>query len=220
MSFATSKSPNRSWVLYSVSSDIGPWLHCKTRTSIPGRFFDRPLRTIIERVNINRTRNQTFFLLCRHLTHHLALLRVGSEREKKKMERRSFSKLQRRAMSCAMADFPAPAGPYNHRIKAFWSSAPSPRIQFMILLITTARVLGWHLAGSTVSPAPWNAPGETACWRHSNPSKWSLKCPGQLLSIFDTYSSRPRTGCSPLHVNIECSTIKPIIAGSWKHHPS
>jgi hypothetical protein len=43
----------------------------------------------------------------------LVLLRVGSEREKK-LASRSFHKLQRCAISCAMADFPDPADPYNY----------------------------------------------------------------------------------------------------------
>ena len=68
------------------------------------------------------------------------LLREGSVLEKKKLASKISSSSHISAIVCAIADFPAPAGPYNHIMKE--SRSPSHLIHFMISERTARRVLG------------------------------------------------------------------------------
>ena len=98
----------------------------------------------------------------------LTVLRDRSFLEKKKLASRIISSSHISAMVWAIADFPAPAGPYTHIIKA---SRSSPHwIHFMILVRTAKRVFGWHLGGSNRSSELWNAAVAVARWRISDAS--------------------------------------------------
>ena len=85
----------------------------------------------------------------------LAVLRDESFLEKKKLASIIISSSHISAMVCAIADFPAPAGPYTHIMNASRSS--SHLIHFIIFSRTAIRVFGWHLGGSKRSYELWNA---------------------------------------------------------------
>ena len=86
-----------------------------------------------------------------------ASLHWGSLKKKKAAPSLSFAR-QCSAIVWAIADFPTPAEPYNHRIRVAPSSSP---IQSFILVNTLSRVPGWHFGGGYRTEESWKAPWAT-----------------------------------------------------------
>ena len=84
-------------------------------------------------------------------------LRPDAVREKKKLAARRPTLAHISAIVFAIADFPAPAGPYIHKIKSL--RALPFAIKDMICLKIVFLVWGWHLGASYSSPELWKALG-------------------------------------------------------------
>jgi len=93
-------------------------------------------------------------------------LRPWAVREKKKLAARSASHSS--AMDCAIADFPAPAGPYIQKTRRPPFSGRS-FTQASIFARIASRVFGWHFGGSNLSAELWKAPTATCSCKVSSP---------------------------------------------------
>ena len=113
-------------------------------------------------------------------TSEVLSLRPDAVLEKKKLAARRPASAQIPAIVLAMADFPAPAGPYIQRmneLRISWSS-----IQDMIHFKIAFLVSGWHFGASYSSSESWNAPGTMFLSNKSQPiSEVNLFFPGVFL---------------------------------------
>jgi hypothetical protein len=92
------------------------------------------------------------------------LLRVESDR--KKNVATTLSRPHVRAISCAMADLPTPAGPCSQRI---FSAVSGLSTQSRICFRMASRVPGWHRRSGSWADESWRALKETNCFSSSKP---------------------------------------------------
>jgi len=76
------------------------------------------------------------------------------------------------AMVCAIAVFPAPAGPFIHKT---WGCRPEAVTQVMISFTTATLVFSWHFGASPRSAELCSAPATTCFWSSFKPNAGSLQ---------------------------------------------
>jgi hypothetical protein len=96
----------------------------------------------------------------------------GLLREQKKLAARIPALSHIFAMVCAIAVFPAPAGPFIHKT---WGCRPEAVTQVMISSTTATLVFSWHFGASPRSAELCSAPATTCFWSSFKPNAGSLQ---------------------------------------------